>query len=748
MVKKLTEKFKEVKLNNLLGNTEEVTKNKNVIKDIIIIRVDKKYHLKIIGLKEPAQILETLKDLRKTESNLNIHTIRRDLYNMKIKPKETISDFSRRFDELIVLYESCEPKQPLTDSDNASAFYIGTCERYPELRAAINLSNIKLHEEMNIEEIKSILLQAEKDKAKPDQVPTQAVRVAPAREHANHERCFRCDKAGHLHRYCPLRSQNLYFCFGCKKVVDHKTYNCPEVEKKRYVDKDLNGGGHGRGGGGGKMRGRGGRGGRGRGERGKPYARGNEKQKKGECFYTYSNIISRDPKNIEFIADSGATEHIISNGLILENFEKCGGEIKCANSDKNANLSIDGRGTLVLKSIIDDRELKLSDVIVAPNISENLISLRKFVELGYCIYLDDESLLISDKSTGDTFLMGVYERPNWILTFDIVDSRATSKSVDLYRAGARIVSLEHFEKQALTITDVENVESSLTKLGRENLQKSQKVENEELPIKRQVLNLNKPVEEIELEKFTKYEIEIDDNKNKVIPSSGMLWYIRLGLRNLCARENGKIPFKNNRDRSDRSLHKIHTDTMGPISPTSFPDHNRFIIVFINDYSRYAKVYCVRNKSESGDCLEDFIQHIRNLSDSKERICYIRADNGTEFTGGKFEEIMKKEGISKDFAPPYTPELNGTAERFNKTIQKKIRALMIDAGLPSTMWELAANPATYIYIYIYMFESIFQAFRFPGLSKYTGANSRLSWNWNISFPGMPGIKYTFSRHIWN
>ncbi|CAB0032910.1 unnamed protein product [Trichogramma brassicae] len=226
------------------------------------------------------------------------------------------------------------------------------------------------------------------------------------------------------------------------------------------------------------------------------------------------------------------------------------------------------------------------------------------------------------------------------------------------------------------------------------------------------------------EKFEKYEIEIDDNKNKVIPSSGMLWHIRLGhasidyLKELQKQEDKlklvkftreiqdcetcvlakmeKLPFKNNRDRSDRSLHKIHTDTLGPISPTSFPDRNRFIIVFIDDYSRYAKVYCVKNKSESGDCLEDFIEHIRNLSDSKERICYIRADNGTEFTGGKFEEIMKKEGISRDFAPPYTPELNGTAERFNKTIQKKIRALMIDAGLPSTMWELAANAATYIY----------------------------------------------------
>ncbi|CAB0039758.1 unnamed protein product [Trichogramma brassicae] len=111
-------------------------------------------------------------------------------------------------------------------------------------------------------------------------------------------------------------------------------------------------------------------------------------------------------------------------------------------------------------------------------------------------------------------------------------------------------------------------------------------------------------------------------------------------------------------------------------------------------SKYARVYCVKNKSESGDCFEDYLKHVRNLSDSNERVCYVRADNGTEFTGGKFAQIMQQENISSDFAPPYTPEPNGMAERFNKTIQKKITALMIDSGLPPTMWVLAAEAAAH------------------------------------------------------
>ena len=65
-------------------------------------------------------------------------------------------------------------------------------------------------------------------------------------------------------------------------------------------------------------------------------------------------------------------------------------------------------------------------------------------------------------------------------------------------------------------------------------------------------------------------------------------------------------------------------------------------------------------------------------------------------GGKFAEIMRKEKIEADSAPPYTPELNGLAERFNKTIQRTIRALMCDFGLPATMWELAAETAVNTY----------------------------------------------------
>ena len=119
-------------------------------------------------------------------------------------------------------------------------------------------------------------------------------------------------------------------------------------------------------------------------------------------------------------------------------------------------------------------------------------------------------------------------------------------------------------------------------------------------------------------------------------------------------------------------------------------------MFLDDKTRFAKAYSVKHKNEAGKCLERFLITTRNLIGKNEKVCYIRADNGTEFTGGKFLEVTKREKIEYNTTPPHTPELNGTAERFNKTIQNKIRSLMIDSGLPESMWISALEVAVHIY----------------------------------------------------
>ena len=136
--------------------------------------------------------------------------------------------------------------------------------------------------------------------------------------------------------------------------------------------------------------------------------------------------------------------------------------------------------------------------------------------------------------------------------------------------------------------------------------------------------------------------------------------------------------------------------MGPIKPISYPAQKRFIITFIDDYSRLAKIYTLKTKDEAGNTLEKYLVSARNLLSKTEKVCYIKSDQGTEYSGGKFAEIMQRENIESEFSPPYTPEHNGVAEGFNRTLQRKIGAYMFDSGLPKTMWEFAVDVAVHAY----------------------------------------------------
>lgn len=49
----------------------------------------------------------------------------------------------------------------------------------------------------------------------------------------------------------------------------------------------------------------------------------------------------------------------------------------------------------------------------------------------------------------------------------------------------------------------------------------------------------------------------------------------------------------------------------------------------------------------------------------------------------------------DFTVPYSPQLNGKAERLNRTLMEKIRALLKESKLKKEMWGEAVYTATYL-----------------------------------------------------
>ncbi|GKF68622.1 putative RNA-directed DNA polymerase [Tanacetum coccineum] len=68
---------------------------------------------------------------------------------------------------------------------------------------------------------------------------------------------------------------------------------------------------------------------------------------------------------------------------------------------------------------------------------------------------------------------------------------------------------------------------------------------------------------------------------------------------------------------------------------------------------------------------------------------IRSDNGGEYIG-PFDEYCREHGIQHQKTPPKTPQLNGLAERMNRTLVERVRCLLSHAGLPASFWGEALN----------------------------------------------------------
>ena len=66
-----------------------------------------------------------------------------------------------------------------------------------------------------------------------------------------------------------------------------------------------------------------------------------------------------------------------------------------------------------------------------------------------------------------------------------------------------------------------------------------------------------------------------------------------------------------------------------------------------------------------------------------------SDNAKEYKSEIFTTLCKNRGIEQTFTAPYTPAQNGTAEIFNRTITGKIRAMLLESGLPRAWWGEAA-----------------------------------------------------------
>nr|GEU91810.1 ribonuclease H-like domain-containing protein [Tanacetum cinerariifolium] len=98
------------------------------------------------------------------------------------------------------------------------------------------------------------------------------------------------------------------------------------------------------------------------------------------------------------------------------------------------------------------------------------------------------------------------------------------------------------------------------------------------------------------------------------------------------------PVPNSRQR----LHLLHMDLCGPMRMASI-NEKRYVLVIMDDYSRYTWVHSLRSKDEAPEVIIKFLKRITVLLQSP--VIIIRTDNGTEFKNQVLKEYFDTVGIS-------------------------------------------------------------------------------------------------------
>ena len=97
---------------------------------------------------------------------------------------------------------------------------------------------------------------------------------------------------------------------------------------------------------------------------------------------------------------------------------------------------------------------------------------------------------------------------------------------------------------------------------------------------------------------------------------------------------------------------IHSDVFGPVKQISIGGM-RYMVTFIDDFSRYVWVYFMKEKSETFTKFKEFMEKIEGELNTK--ILCLRTDNGREYLSNEFTIYLKKHKIRRQLICPNTPQ---------------------------------------------------------------------------------------------
>ena len=136
----------------------------------------------------------------------------------------------------------------------------------------------------------------------------------------------------------------------------------------------------------------------------------------------------------------------------------------------------------------------------------------------------------------------------------------------------------------------------------------------------------------------------------------------------------------------------HADTIGKITgivdgeknliPTL--QGNLYSITIIDEFTNYIIAIPIKAKHEAAHYIIDAIKLMQNVTGLK--LKRFHSDGGTEFNNNTLIDFFRNNGTEFTISVPDTPEMNGRAERTNRSITTGTRCGLLESDCPPHLWD--------------------------------------------------------------
>lgn len=360
------------------------------------------------------------------------------------------------------------------------------------------------------------------------------------------------------------------------------------------------------------------------------------------CIGTELYHMTSNMSKTRWILDSGATHHICPSAEGLTNVTPLRSKIRFAVAS-GGFLSCSVKGELPIK-LRSGHPAVVTEVNVVEGAQVHLLSARQLARHGWSVTLREDFAAIT-KDNEEIQLTD--ERGLWTADFGAPEGRA----LNVERERPTI------ERQRPVVIALRDEHERLGHIGRHKLLKL-----------------------------------AHDNELRISHAAALLDPFRITSCDTCqkmkiARKslNGVSP------RGKRDGELVHIDIAGPVDPSD-SGHDHFVAM-LDDYSKACAVVPMKGRKPAMGLLGDFVTRLETQFGQAVR--FIRSDNAPEFVSHAAVDWYAMKGIIHQVSPRYRPELNGTSERFIRTVKEMVGSILDDSSLDHGVWDFAARYAAII-----------------------------------------------------